>query len=372
MNHMNCEIEFLAVGEGSRPGDAIVIRYGSVDAYDLMIVDGGDAAAGERLVSHVQRRFANHAVSHVLLTHPDGDHASGLRAVVENLDVRHVWLHAPWAVAKSGRGLFKDPRWTEDGLFAQIVGNYDILKEIVLSASARNIAIDAPFQGDAIGPFRVLSPSVEAYLNLVPQFDKTPDPDQDSIQAAGYWIGKQSTTSRLIASLLEKAASWVPDSWGVENLRDGGITSASNESSVILYGQFDNPGSVLLTGDAGVRALTWAADYAEAQGLPLRNFGFVQVPHHGSRRNVGPTVLNRLIGPPVAEGEKRELRAYVSAPQDDARHPRKIVLNAFTRRGARVFVTQGNSIVNYGGFPVRADYGPVEAVPFSYTVESYS
>ena len=37
-------------------------------------------------------------------------------------------------------------------------------------------------------------------------------------------------------------------------LRDGGQTSASNESSVVLYGTFDNNRRILLTGDAGVFA----------------------------------------------------------------------------------------------------------------------
>ena len=34
---MNCEIEFLPVGDGSKAGDAIVVRYGEADAYELMV-----------------------------------------------------------------------------------------------------------------------------------------------------------------------------------------------------------------------------------------------------------------------------------------------------------------------------------------------
>ena len=41
----------------------------------------------------------------------------------------------------------------------------------------------------------------------------------------------------------------------VQRLKDGGITSASNESSVVLYGSFER-GNVLLTGDAGINGLT--------------------------------------------------------------------------------------------------------------------
>jgi hypothetical protein len=100
-----------------------------------------------------------------------------------------------------------------------------------------------------------------------------------------------------------------------------------------LYGVFDNGRRVLLIGDAGVRALTWAADDADEFGLSLRQFTFVQVPHHISRRNVGPTILNRILGPIVPEGNER-FAAFISAPPDDTTHPRKIVVNAFKRRGA--------------------------------------
>ena len=369
---MNCEVEFLAVGDESKPGDAIIVRYGEIDAYELMIVDGGHAETGEKIVSHLQKYFPGRPVSHVVLTHPDLDHASGLRTVVEELDVQQLWVNAPWWAAAARPALYKDPQWTEDGLASNVRAEFDVIDQIAATARQRGIPIEMALQGRKVGAFTVLSPSADAWLHLVPQFERTPEPNQDAIVAAGYWIGKQSAGSRLLASLLEKAATWIPDSWGVEFLRDDGVTSASNESSVVLYGAFDSPGNVLLTGDAGVRALTWAAEYAEANGLTLQQFRFVQIPHHGSRRNVGPAVLDRLIGPPVVQGTTTGLRAYVSAPKDDETHPRKIVLNAFTRRGALVYATQGQSIVNYGGFPARPDYVAIAAIPFAELVEAYS
>ena len=47
----------------------------------------------------------------------------------------------------------------------------------------------------------------------------------------------------------------------------------------------------LLTADAGIPALTEAADYAEAHGVLLTDLRFMQLPHHGSSHNVGPAVL---------------------------------------------------------------------------------
>jgi beta-lactamase superfamily II metal-dependent hydrolase len=167
------------------------------------------------------------------------------------------------------------------------------------------------------------------------------------------------------------------ESWDNECLKDGGVTSASNESSVVLYGAFPNGERILLTGDAGVRALTHAAWEAEQKGLPLQRFTFVQVPHHGSRGNVGPTVLDRLLGPKQPQGTPPKFVAFVSSPKDDSTHPRQMVINAFTRRGAgiggrpEVGATQGQKIVHWGGFPTRAGYDALSGIKFTNRVEDY-
>lgn len=43
---MNCEIEFLPFGEGCKPGDAIVVRYGDANGYDLMVSTARFVPAG--------------------------------------------------------------------------------------------------------------------------------------------------------------------------------------------------------------------------------------------------------------------------------------------------------------------------------------
>jgi hypothetical protein len=74
------------------------------------------------------------------------------------------------------------------------------------------------------------------------------------------------------------------------------------------------------------------ADYLK---IPLQSFKFVQIPHHGSKRNVGPAILNRLIGSPVAQGTNK-FTAFVSVPKKgEPKHPSKRVTNAFMRRVRR-------------------------------------
>lgn len=371
---MLCEIEFLPVGEGSRAGDAIVVRYGEENDYKLMVVDGGTADSGKELVTHIKRHFGEQVrLEHVVLTHSDADHASGLREVLRQIQVVNLWLHIPWLLSQDAIHLFQDKNWTKETLASAIKKEYDIISEIVdLGMAAPHTTVQYPFQGSQIGPFTVLSPRWQNYLYLLPQFEKTPAPDQALLEAADMWIGKSPTG--LFKALLEKAAAkvsnWLPETWSQERLKDGGNTSASNESSVVLYGDFGSNRRVLLTGDAGLNALTWSISHATTHGAILQQFSFVQIPHHGSRRNVGPAVLNQLLGPIQPQGTKR-FTAFVSAPKQDDQHPRKIVLNAFMRRGGEIHATQGQSKVHWGGFKPRNGYSAVTPLAFSQSVESY-
>jgi hypothetical protein len=270
--------------------------------------------------------------------------------------------------------LFKDKNLSLEELQDAIKSKYDIVSEIVDLAEASGCKIYYPFQGYNLGPFRVLSPSRYAYAYLLPQFDKTPEPDKEAIVQASMWLGKQvapSPFAEFFEKAVAKAQTWIRESWNNERLKDNGITSASNESSVVLFGDFGNDRRVLLTGDAGANALSWAADYADSVGIPMRRFEFVQIPHHGSRRNVGPTILNRVLGDIAPEGSGSRFTAFVSAPKSDDTHPRKMVLNAFIRRGAKVIATQGTSKIHYGGFPKRADYLNATPLSFSSSVEAY-
>ena len=371
---MGCEIEFLAVGDASRAGDAIVIRYGEEHNYKLMVVDGGTVDTGEKLVTHLKAQFGTSAVlEHLVLSHADSDHASGLREVLKEIPVKNFWLHIPWLLSDEAISLFQYKLWTKESLAAAIKKEYDILVELVDLATTAGTPIMYPFQGSQIGPFTVLSPRRATYVHLLPQFDKTPEPDQSLLESLHIWIAKGNAASGLAGlfkSMVEKVQQWLTENWYLERLKDGGITSASNESSVVLYADIPGVGRFLLTADAGIQALYWAIGHAKSCGYVLRDFSFVQIPHHGSRRNVGPSVLNELIGPIQPEGTQK-FTAFVSAPADDTKHPRKIVLNAFIRRGGRVLATQGQNKVHWGGFSPRPGYLTVVPLGLSTTVEDY-
>ncbi len=167
---------------------------------------------------------------------------------------------------------------------------------------------------------------------------------------------------------LEKVAAWADEHWHIETLSEDGETSCENESSVVLYGNLGGRG-VLLTGDAGIQALGKATDYATDLGFDLITSKFMQVPHHGSRNNVSPSILNRFVGPKVGEGAATTKTAFVSASKDSEVHPRKVVTNAFLRRGANVHQTKGQSKRHSHNMPDREGWTASTPIPFHAQVE---
>ena len=127
---------------------------------------------------------------------------------------------------------------------------------------------------------------------------------------------------------------------------------------------------MLFTGDAGIPALSNAAGFLEQLGIVPNNLSFIQVPHHGSRRNVGPAVLNRILGPKLAQEEKLRT-AFVSASKDGLpKHPAKKVTNAFRRRGSPVYGATGRIIWHHSDdAPARAGWVNLTPIPLYNEVD---
>jgi glyoxylase-like metal-dependent hydrolase (beta-lactamase superfamily II) len=111
------EIDFLPVGDATKSGDAITIRLGEYEAgrwlwQKVMVIDGGNLASGNALVQHIKTYYGTNTVDYMFLTHPDGDHASGLRPVIEQLTVKKLVMHRPWRYWSDLKDSIKDGRIT--------------------------------------------------------------------------------------------------------------------------------------------------------------------------------------------------------------------------------------------------------------------
>jgi hypothetical protein len=352
---MHYEIDFLPVGDSN--GDAICLRYGNDNGFCVHVVDGGFTDTAETVINHIRSHYGAHVfINHMVLSHADNDHACGLVGVLRAMDVRNLWMNRPWLYAGEIIHNFHG-NWTLQGLIDHIREEHPYLVELENIANSRGIPIHPVFQGTKIGDyFTVLAPSRARYVRLLPDLDKTP---QTYAEKKG-----------IIPSIFEGAKTVIDavrENWGAETLDDDPpATSASNETSVVQWGVIGER-HILLTADVGPEGLAEAYIYAVNSGLYQRP-NIVQIPHHGSRRNVTPTVLNAWLGEPLA-AEGTVGRAYCSIGKDADIYPRKKVKNAFIRRGYPVYATRGLTKYDYNGWPLRTGWVHTTPEPFSFNVE---
>jgi beta-lactamase superfamily II metal-dependent hydrolase len=359
------EIDFLAVGEGERGGDAIALRFGNLfgarSEQTVIVIDGGWSDTGKELAALIREHFRTDTVDLVISTHPDDDHSNGLLVLLDELTVRQLAMHLPWDHTQDIARMFSDGRVTDWSVRENLRRSLDSACALSKLAKRKNIPIVEPFAGVSGfgGAVQILGPSREYYESLLPHFRGTPEP-----KAAAF--NPFMPIQRAGRGLLDLAAR-AAESIGIETLTDLGVTSPENNSSVITLVRVDGRG-LLFTGDAGIEALTHAADQLAGLALDHNSIHFIQVPHHGSRRNVGPTILNRLVGPKLLQDTKTKT-AFCSCPKDSEKHPARKTTNAFRRRGAPVYVTKGTSIWHHYEAPNRAAYNAIDPIQFFTEVE---
>ncbi len=92
--------------------------------------------------------------------------------------------------------------------------------------------------------------------------------------------------------------------------------------------------------------------------MSLADLRFLDVPHHGSKRNISSKVLNKI----------KAVTAFVSAAKDSPKHPAKKVTNGLKKHGTNVFVTRGAALLHHNGGNARG-WGAATEEPFHQFVE---
>jgi beta-lactamase superfamily II metal-dependent hydrolase len=95
-NNLGYEIDFISVDSGKKNGDAITIRIKENEQTTIYVIDAGTKVTGQKVVDHIKEFYGTEKVDYLINTHPDLDHISGLTIVMEQLDVKQVWMHKPW------------------------------------------------------------------------------------------------------------------------------------------------------------------------------------------------------------------------------------------------------------------------------------
>lgn len=370
---MGFEIDYLPVGQKAddKSGDAIAMRFwDTTPAQSFVItVDGGTRESGMALAEHIKKYYKTTTVNLAILTHPDADHASGIRDVLEQMTVLNLLSFVPWEHANEILPLVQaaDSRATASSIEKRLKDALPATVEAIDLARKGGTKVIEPFARST--PYDLtqttqlfpLGPARDKYLSTwLPNYDCLPA--QPSRQAG---------LLRGLVKIAERAMKWVAETWDKELLTDPGedeTTSENNSSTVFAIRQGEN--RFLFCGDAGVTALVDALTLGRTLGLPVNGFGFFHVPHHGSRHNLGPSLLNCMFGnPKVGPGEATSSTAFVSATKDDPKHPSRRLTNALNRRSIRPIATAGSAKLHHSSDYVDRGWTKADPVPFYSTVE---
>jgi len=319
------EIDMLSVGNA----DALPITLWHGTYATRVLVDGGNAGSYDTVRSFLDSLGINY-IDHVVCTHPHDDHAAGLVKLVEDttLSFGQGWMHLPWLHADPvnlSRALAS--RSTMFDAIKRTMETVDLLYE---RFKARRIPVREPFAGGVVGCLRVCGPTVEYYEELLARMT-----DLEAIES--YERTKRALDRcDTFEEVVREAES---------GLLSNPTTSPENESSVILCTAYDGR-QLLLTADAGVGALSRAVDM-----YGLEACFWMQVPHHGSRRNITRELIQHF----------RPVMACISA-EGTHKHPSRAVVNAFNEVGTSVYSThypkQAHLWLHLGSVPERHGYGP--------------
>ena len=348
---MSFELDIHAVGEGQSSGDAINLRFGTFHTpqQKVVVVDGGYKADGERLVDWIPDFYGTRTIDLMVSTHPHDDHVGGLRPILESLEVRELWMHRPWARSRSINRFVTDGRVTHRSLTERLQRSFKQAHELEQLAKVKGVSVREPFAGATFADtILVAGPTEDYYASLMASFDAEQ---------------RAASLGKLAVRAAKAAARRITESWDKEALVEPGDDAVSpvNNSSTILYLNLEK--IIFLTADAGVPALRQALEFLSLARLST-DFTWLQLPHHGSKRNVGPSILNGLLGPPFrAESNKWGIAS--AAKDGRPKHPSQRVINAVRRRGGKAQSTSGHSIcLRSSDVPLRPGQQPLPTLEF--------
>ncbi len=358
---MSFEVDWRAVGEESKSGDCIAMRFGDFnnnpDDQTVVLIDGGFKDTGEKVVDFIEYYYGTDTIDLVISTHPHADHISGLSVVFDKLKVKELLMHKPWeneAEISNALSLNATDKKTLSEFIQKSVND---AKDLVKLAESKGTTITEPFQGLTRfdGQLTILGPSEQFYGELI----------SGAAKSSGL-LG----LLKLGVAEIKKAVNTIRESRDEERLvepAEDAVTDENNTSVITLLNQGQD--NFLFTADAGVKAIERALDYSQSSGLFLPDqINYFQVPHHGSKRNIGPSTLNRLFGEP-GSGLQVGCHAYALVAKEGApEHPSCRVTNALDRRGVEVYQTTWGDVCSNSDDCSREGWIPAKTTGF---IEEY-
>lgn len=339
------EVRFFSVGTETKGGDAIFIRFiDDSSKWKVIVIDGGYGESGEHIVDYMKSLDLS-TIDLMVNTHPDLDHISGLLTIMDSdIQVTTLVYHRPWHDADLKADMFQDNRITDKSVNRRLRENFSKAYELEQKAFAKGCSINTPELGDTyFGCFTILGPTKDLYQQRLLESDKTPT----------VLDGEQGSIYQKIAL---KFRSWIDRKLPI-NWIPNEDTSAINDTSIVSLLRLQNM-NILFTGDAGKRGLNAALKYLY-DILPHTQINLLQLPHHGSRRNVDPQLLKSIAAKEY----------FISCPPkgEEDGHPSKRLVNVIYQLFPDATVHKNNGSRN---FIYHSDNLSIKATPVG-RVEPY-
>lgn len=328
------EVDMLNLGNA----DSLLVTQWTNSVPVRVLIDGGNGGDAEKIGAKLRELGTGH-LDHIVCSHPHDDHAAGLVGVLKDktVSIGRFWMHLPWSHINYGQ-LNATLDSANKSKVARIVkASLNTAQELYYAADARKIPISEPFDKSLIGPLFVCGPTIEYYRALLLDFgDFEKLQEFDSAMAAH----ERKLMMEAFASGLSIGGKPVVEDEGELGSEP---TEPENNSSVIMTA-IHSGSRFLFTADAGVPALQSAVSR-----YVLESLDWMQVPHHGSRRNLTEGLVKYF----------KPKYAFVSA-DGSKQHPRRKVVNAFKAAGTKVYSThhpESRPLRYYVGVvPERAGY----------------
>ena len=333
-------VRFFHVGNDTKGGDAILIElFDETDNPFIILIDGGYKETGEKICQYIINKYYNPVIHLMVNTHPDIDHTSGLKAILGNdkIEVKQIVMNRPWKDAGLKPEHFKDGRITRNSLAERLRDEFAMADDIEDIAKKKNIPLGRAFQGYNLisNVLTVLAPNQTSYKKFLLASGKTPDSFVDELNKKSY---------KKVELEEEKYNENETIKWFEKE-----DTSEVNQTSLVLSLKIGKA-HFLLTGDAGKATLISALNFYEklSYSNSITDFTVVQLPHHGSRKNINPDILNKLSP-----------KSYIiSCPPNGIKdgHPSRRLINKILelKRDSRIFITGKNNFVFYRGIDINA------------------
>lgn len=338
---MDFRIDFKYVGNG----DAIIVWARELNVADyVFFVDGGNTGCGASVIEHYEKwikpwLYQNRKVGFVN-SHPHADHINGLLEIIDKLgnELSFGIFNDPveCITTEHKEKIHKAYLNNEDPDITHLYNSFQQIDQLISLCAKYNITRYRALAGTDFlgnGSFLILSPTQDYYANLVQHFS-----DIDFLKTKDFSLKSSKEVNEL-----------------EEDLKPCAIVDEENEatpenlSSTVIQLTDSSGKKYILTSDAGVDSF----DYMEGETFKADNIQVVQLPHHGSRRNINTNWLSKFSP-----------SYFIVSAIGNQKHPRKAVINCIKRniKNCNVYSTHTNKgclsiTTNNTIFPVR-NWGP--------------